>query len=108
MDAASVRVNATTIREFAGRIIRVVGRVESFDPPSQLGRLNAGGAVDVQVPPGDVLEVGKTYEVIGKASVSDFRVNAYSILEISDNTNLDVANKLASYAQKVPELFYST
>lgn len=108
MDAASVRVNATTIKEFAGRIIRVVGKVDSFDPPSQLARLNAGGAVDVQVPQGNVLEVGKMYEVIGKASVSDFRVNAYSMMEISDSTNLEMANQLASYVQKVPELFYST
>ncbi|SGZ57136.1 CIC11C00000002509 [Sungouiella intermedia] len=108
MDAASVRVNSTTLREFAGRIVRVVGKVESFDGASELARLNAGGPVDVLVPPGSHLEEGKIYEIIGKASVSDFKINAYSMLEVSDNTNLDVANKLATYVQKVPELFYST
>ncbi|SGZ57281.1 CIC11C00000004862 [Sungouiella intermedia] len=73
MDAASVRVNSTTLREFAGRIVRVVGKVESFDGASELARLNAGGPVDVLVPPGSHLEEGKIYEIIGKASVSDFK-----------------------------------
>lgn len=106
MDAASVRVNASTVKDFAGRVVRLVGKVDSFDANSQMARFNAGGAVDVSVNPGDRLEVGKAYEVIGKAGVSDYKISAYSIMPISENTNLEVANKLASYVQKVPELFY--
>lgn len=106
MDAASIRVNASTVKDFAGRIVRVVGKVESYDSQSQLARLDAGGAVDIQLTTGDILEVGKAYEVIGKTSVSDYKVNAYLVMAISDNVNLDTANKLASYVQKVPELFF--
>lgn len=101
-----MRVNASTVKDFAGRVVRVVGKVESYDGPSQLARLDAGGPVDVQLTSGDVLEVGRSYEVIGKVGVSDYRINVYSIMQISENANLDVANKLASYVQKVPELFY--
>lgn len=106
MDAASIRVNASTVKDFAGRIVRVVGKVESYDNQSQLARLDAGGAVDIQLTTGDILEVGKAYEVIGKTSVSDYKVNAYLVMAISDNVNLETANKLASYVQKVPELFF--
>lgn len=105
MDAASVRVNASTISDFAGRVVRLVGTVDSFDANSQLARFNAGGPVDVSVN-GERLQVGKPYEVIGKVGVSDYKINAYSVMTISENTNLDLANKLASYVQKVPELFF--
>lgn len=106
MDAASIRVNASTLKDYAGRVIRVVGRVEAFDSASDSARLDADGLVDVSVHGNDQLEVGKIYEVIGKVGASDYRVNSYSVMQLSDITNLEVANKLAKMVQKVPELFY--
>ncbi|KAF7584459.1 Replication factor A protein 3 family protein [Clavispora lusitaniae] len=106
MDAASIRVNASTIKDFAGRVVRVVGRVESFDAVSDSARLDAGGAIDVSIHSNDKLEVGKVYEIIGKVGVSDYKVNVYSVLPLSDGVNVDVANQLAKFVQKVPELFY--
>lgn len=106
MNAASVRVNASSVKDFAGRVVRIVGVVDSYDSGSQSARLNAGGSIDLIVNLGDNLEVGKPYEVIGKVGVSDFKVAAYSVMPVSENTNVDVATKLATYVQKVPELFY--
>lgn len=106
MDAASIRVNASTIKDFAGRVVRVVGRVESFDSVSDSARIDAGGAIDVSIHSNDKLETGKAYEIIGKVGVSDYKVNAYSVLPLSDNVDVDVANQLAKFVQKVPELFY--
>lgn len=106
MDAASIRVDSSSLRDFAGRVVRIVGKVETFDPASDLARLDCGGPIDISVHSSDQLEVGKIYEVIGKVGVSDFKVNAYSVMRMSDNVNLDVASKLAKFVQKVPELFY--
>lgn len=104
MDAASIRVNATTLPDFSGRIVRVIGKVQSFDSASDSARVDAGGSIDLSCH--DQLQVGKIYEFIGKAGASEKKVNVYSSMEMSDNTDVTVANKLADYVKKVPELFY--
>lgn len=106
MDAASIRVDATSLKDFAGKVVRIVGKVDTYDRASDSARIDANGSIDVSVHSNDELEVGKIYEVIGKVGVSDFRVNAYSVLRLSDNVNLDASNRLAKFVQKVPELFY--
>lgn len=106
MDAASVRVQASTIKDFGGRVVRVVGSVENIDFGSSTATLNAGGPIQVTTNANDGLEVGKIYEVIGKVGASDYKVSAYSVTAFSDNTNLELHNKLAALVPKVPELFY--
>lgn len=106
MDAANVRVLAETIKDFGGRVVRVVGKVENIDYSSSTATLNAAGPVQVSLNANDNLEMGKIYEVIGKVNTSDYKVNVYSVTQFSDNTNLDLHNKLAAFVPKVPELFY--
>lgn len=106
MDAASIRVNATTLKSHAGRVVRLVGRVDSFDAASDSARLDADGPVEVSTHGNEQLEIGKIYEIIGKVGVSDHKINSYSVMRLSDNVNLDYTNKLAKMVEKVPELFF--
>lgn len=106
MDAASVRVNATTIQDFPGKVVRVIGKVVSLSPNGDLANFDAAGPVSVSTQATGRLEVGKIYEIIGKVNVSDYSINSYSVMQLSDSTNLDAANKLAKMVPKVSELFY--
>ncbi|GEQ68401.1 hypothetical protein JCM33374_g2069 [Metschnikowia sp. JCM 33374] len=106
MDAASIRVNATTLKDFPGRVVRVIGKVTAVDSFADSATLDASGPVHVSTHGAEQFEEGKIYEVIGKCSVSDFKINSYSTMRLSDNLNLDMANKLASMVPKVSELFY--
>lgn len=106
MDAASIRVTALTLQEFPGKVVRIIGKVTTVDPSTDLATIDAGGSVTVSTHGNEQLEIGKIYEVIGKLSVSDLSINTYSILELSDNVNLEIAQKFAKMVPKVPELFY--
>lgn len=106
MDAASIRVNAATLKDFPGRVVRLIGKATSVDPSSDSATLDAGGPVHVSTHGSEQIEAGKFYEVIGKCSVSDFKINSYSVMPLSDNLNLEMANKLAALVPKVSELFY--
>ncbi|KAF3985738.1 hypothetical protein FT663_04848 [Candidozyma haemuli var. vulneris] len=106
MDGASVRVLASTIKDFGGRVVRVVGSVENIDFGSNTATINADGPIQVILNGGEDLEVGKIFEIIGKVSASDYKIHFYSSTRFSDNTNLELHNKLAAFVPKVPELFY--
>lgn len=106
MDAASIRVQASTIKDYGGRIVRVVGRVENIDFGSNTATILAGGPIEVITNANDPLETGKIYEIIGKVGASDFKINAYSVTQFSDNTNVELHSRLAALVPKVPELFY--
>lgn len=103
MDAASVRVDATSILSYGGRVVRIIGKASAVNGDSV--KLDANGQVNVSTNANDKVEIGKIYEVIGKVNVSDHRVTSYSVMRLSDDTNLEAASKLAQYVQKVPELF---
>ncbi|PIS54279.1 hypothetical protein CJI97_003980 [Candidozyma auris] len=106
MDAASIRVQASTIKDYGGRIVRVVGRVENIDFGSNTATISAGGPIEVITNANDPLETGKIYEIIGTVGASDFKINAYSVTQFSDNTNVELHSRLAALVPKVPELFY--
>ncbi|OBA19842.1 replication factor A protein 3 [Metschnikowia bicuspidata var. bicuspidata NRRL YB-4993] len=106
MNAASIRVNASTVKDFPGRVVRVIGKATSVDNYSNTATLDAGGPIDVSTLSSDPLEVGKIYEVVGKCNVNDLKVSSYSVTQLSDNVNLEMAAKLASMVPKVSELFY--
>lgn len=106
MDAASVRINATTLRDFPGRVVRVIGKATAVDKLGDTATLDANGPVHVSTHGGDEIEEGNIYEIIGKISASDYKINSYSVARLSDNLNLEIANKLAAIVPKVSELFY--
>ncbi|KAF8002172.1 hypothetical protein HF325_003137 [Metschnikowia pulcherrima] len=66
MDAASIRVNAATLKDFPGRVVRLIGKATSVDPSSDSATLDAGGPVHVSTHGSEQIEAGKFYEVIGK------------------------------------------
>ena len=106
MEVASIRVDTSLLQESQGKLVRIIGKLESYDPSSSAATLIAGSPIQLQLTENDSLQVGKIYEVIGKVSTSNLTVNTYSVTQLSDNTNLDVAAKLVKYVHKVPELFY--
>lgn len=106
MDAASVRIDATLLQEYQGRLVRIIGKCESFDPSSSHGTILSNGPITIISAPGELLSVSKNYEIIGKVGSNDLKVRVLSAIELSDNVNLDHAEKLVKYVHKVPELFY--
>lgn len=105
MDAANIRIDASLLQSHQGKLVRIIGKCESYDGSSNTATLNSNGSIPLSLQ-NDSLIVGKNYEIIGKNSTNN-SVNVYSVIELSDNINLDIAQKLVSYVHKVPELFYS-
>lgn len=106
MDGPNIRVNATTLRDFAGRVVQVIGKATNVDSMLDTATLDAGGQVVVTTHGPNEIVPGAIYEIIGKVSALDYKINSYSTIRLLDNLNLDVANKLASIVAKVPELFF--
>lgn len=108
MDVTSIRIDSTLLETHQGKVVRIIGKLESYDPSSQQGTLTSNGQIQINLSQmlDEPVTVNKIYEVVGKVSTSNLQVNVLSILELSDNTNLDVASKLAQYVRQVPELYY--
>lgn len=106
MDAANIRIDATLLQSHQGKLVRIIGKCESFDSNSSVGTLSSNGPVNLTFTAGDILVPGKNYEIIGKVSHNNLTVNVYSVVGLSDNVNLEVAQKLVQFVHKVPELYY--
>lgn len=106
MDAANIRIDATLLQSHQGKLVRIIGKCENFDSNSSAGTLSSNGPVNLTFAGGDILVPGKNYEIIGKVSSNNVTVNVYSVIELSDNVNLEVAQKLVQFVHKVPELYY--
>lgn len=97
-----------TLKDFPGKVVRIIGKIISIDQGSDSATIDAGGSVTISTHGNEELEVGKNYEIIGKVNVSDYVINSYSVLKLSDNVDLNIAQKLALMVPKVPELFYAS
>ena len=105
MEATNVRIDASLVGTNSGKIVRVMGKCESFDQASHQAIILCNGTINLDLSQvEDVLEIHKNYEFIGKVGV-DMKIRVYSIVLLSDNLDFNIASKLAQYAQKVPELF---
>lgn len=108
MNAMSIRVDATRLQQFQGKVVRVIGRCDAFDTSDMRGKLESNGSIPIKSP-SQALDAGKNYEIIGRiGSGDDLAIQVYTMTELSDNLNLDVAKKLVDFVHKVPELFYTT
>ncbi|KAK6463816.1 replication factor A protein 3 [Scheffersomyces coipomensis] len=107
MEASQIRIDATLLETHKGQLVRLIGKVQSYDTSRAAGVVDSNGEVRIQIQDSNEYpSVGKIYEFIGKVSSNSLDVTVYSIVELSDNTNLDVAQKLVHYVHKVPELYY--
>lgn len=104
MDTASIRIDASMLLESEGKIVRIMGKCQSFDAPSKHASLEANGTVHLKLVSDDVLTVGNNFEVIGKVGEGQ-QLQTYSVVELSDNLDLKMASKLVQYIKKVPELY---
>ncbi|KAG7666090.1 uncharacterized protein J8A68_000346 [[Candida] subhashii] len=108
MEAANIRIDATLLQANQGKLVRIIGKCESFDRHSNIATLISNGPITLEIPMEINMEITKNYEIIGKVSSnsSNLNVHVFSVIELSDNLNLDVAQKLVQYVHKVPELFF--
>ncbi|RCK63284.1 Replication factor A protein 3 [Candida viswanathii] len=105
MEATNIRVDASLIQNNSGRIVRIMGKCESFDQASHQAIILANGTANLDLSQvDDVLEIHKNYEFIGKAGV-DQKIRVYSVVPLSDNLDLNIAAKLVLFANQVPELY---
>lgn len=106
MDAASIRIDATLLQQYQGKLVRLMGKCESYDPSSNTATLSCNGTINLICNPDESFVVDKNYEIIGKVGTNDTSVFILSAIELSDNLNMDVVKKLVEYVHKVPELYY--
>ncbi|EMG49587.1 hypothetical protein SBY92_004507 [Candida maltosa Xu316] len=106
MEASNIRIDASLVQANTKKIVRVMGKCESFDQGSGQAIISCNGTInlDLSQVSDTILEIHKNYEFIGKVG-NDLKITVYSIIELSDNLDLNIASKLAHYAQKVPELY---
>ncbi|KAK6205196.1 replication factor A protein 3 [Scheffersomyces amazonensis] len=107
MEASQIRVDATLLGSNQGKLVRLIGKVKSFNPSTGVGTVDSNGDVTVILNLSEnSIQIDHIYEFIGKIGTSDLDVTVYSSVEFSENTNLEVAQKLVSFVHKVPELYY--
>ncbi|EDK42299.1 conserved hypothetical protein [Lodderomyces elongisporus NRRL YB-4239] len=116
MEATTRRIDATLLQANQNKLVRVIGKCESFDAHLQSAILTSNGPVTLDLTAAtsedgneSLLQSNKFYEVVGKVSnsSSNTKVQVYSVIELSDNLNVNAAEKLVQYSNRVPELFYS-
>ncbi|CAX45210.1 conserved hypothetical protein [Candida dubliniensis CD36] len=107
MEASNIRIDATLLQANKNKIVRVMGKCESFDHGSSQAILVSNGTIklDLSQVTDSPLEINKNYEIIGKVNGNELKIYVYSVIELSDNLDINAASKLAQYAQKVPELY---
>lgn len=106
MEACSVRVDAKLLKSYEGKLVRIIGKCESFNDKQKTGSLNSNGIINVNMTMNEPLSVNKNYEIIGKVMPNNCTVSVYSYILLSDNIKFDICNNLVQYVHKVPELYY--
>ncbi|KAI3404084.2 BUD32 [Candida oxycetoniae] len=111
MEAQNRRVDATLLKSNQNKLVRIIGKCESYDTNTYKATLLCNGPVTLDLSSSDqkdLITAGKYYEIVGKISnnPSDLKIHVYSVIEMSDNLNINAVEKLVSYCQKVPELFH--
>ncbi|KAI5950796.1 hypothetical protein KGF54_003870 [Candida jiufengensis] len=116
MDAATRRINAPLLQQSSNKLVRVIGKCESYNSSSQQGIIISNGSINLDLSAAtsstsdnyNLLEINKIYEIIGKVSNlnGDLKINVYSTIKLTDNTNLKAADKLVELSNKATDLFY--
>ena len=91
MEASNIRIDGTLLQANKNKLVRVMGKCAI--------KLDLSQVTD------SPLEIHKNYEIIGKVSGDELKIFVYSVIELSDNLDINAASKLAQYAQKVSELY---
>ena len=102
MEASNIRIDGTLLQANKNKLVRVMGKCESFDHASNQAIIVCNGTIklDLSQVTDSPLEIHKNYEIIGKVSGDELKIFVYSVIELSDNLDINAASKLAQYAQK--------
>ncbi|EGW32321.1 uncharacterized protein SPAPADRAFT_138892 [Spathaspora passalidarum NRRL Y-27907] len=103
----NIKVDSTLLASNQNKVVSLFGKCESYDQSSNTAIVISNGPVKLELPEGEPITINKNYEIIGKAT-GDSSVRVFSVTELTDNFNLDLAHKLVHYTHKVPELFYTS
>jgi replication factor A3 len=111
MDKPTPRIDQSIAYQFAGKTVRVVGRVESIDPSE--GRIkfyspspNNEHIVNLHYTPDLKFEKGKWYECICRVT-QDAQVRAIDNVDIGEDINEKALAGLIKYTHSAAqELFY--
>ncbi|CAK9436056.1 uncharacterized protein LODBEIA_P06140 [Lodderomyces beijingensis] len=116
MDATTKRIDATLMKANQKKLVRIIGKCESSNTNATASAvLIANGPVHLDLSAATsengedsgLMTVNKFYEIVGKVSSNpnNLKVHVYSVIELGDDLNVEAAEKLVLYSQKVPELF---
>ncbi|CAI5756961.1 unnamed protein product [Candida verbasci] len=111
MEASNIRVDATLLQENQNNLVRIMGSCESVDKNTNCATIISNGPITLDLNHTQLdkqLIPGKNYEIIGKVSNSSLKVHVYSVIQLSDNLNLDFATKFVQYSQKVPDIYIAS
>ncbi|RLV94569.1 hypothetical protein JA1_001668 [Spathaspora sp. JA1] len=106
METTVIKVDSTLLAANQNNVVSIFGKCESYDQSSNAGTVISNGPINLQLGEEMSIQINKNYEIIGKVT-SDLSIHVFSIVELTDNFNIDLAQKLVHYTHKVPELFYS-
>ncbi|CAH6718863.1 putative replication factor A protein 3 [[Candida] jaroonii] len=103
MDTTDTRIDGTLLQSNQGKIVRIVGKLDTFDGNSGILQSNGNVALDLSNVDSNI-EVNKNFEIIGRVT-EGLKVVVFSVTDISDNFNFDNYYKLCKFINQVPELF---
>lgn len=109
MDSANIRVDHTTLQQYNGKVVRVIGKLTSPSTLSTMAINNDRGLIQLSVHQESIksklTELDNFYEVIGQVQ-GDLSLKVLDSIPFGLEINeLGVAN-LVKYSNKCKEIFY--
>lgn len=109
MDTSNIRVDHTTLQQFNGRVVRIIGKLTSPTTLSTTSITNDRGIIQLNVQQDNLRtklsNIDEYYEVIGQIQ-SDLSLKVLDSIPFGTEINeLGVAN-LVKYSNKCKEIYY--
>ncbi|OBZ88362.1 Replication factor A protein 3 [Choanephora cucurbitarum] len=103
MDKPTPRINSALREKYVGRVVRLVGKLHSLSGNTAV--LDASDHGQVMVKLNGESQWGTDYvEVIGQIE-SDYTLREFKTSNLGNSFDLDMANKVVEYSQKLPSMF---
>ncbi|KAI8072396.1 replication factor A protein 3 [Gongronella butleri] len=103
MNKPTPRINSQLREKYAGTTVRIAGKIHSYTGETAVLSTSDGGQVLVKL--NDNSKWGSEYiEIIGRVE-PDFSITEFDSLNLGNDFDLQLANKVVEYGQKFPEMF---
>ncbi|PWN91695.1 replication factor A protein 3 [Acaromyces ingoldii] len=102
---ATPLINSDMMSSHTGQTVRVVGKLQKVSGRDFVLQTSDSGHVEVRMSQDTNLSGSGYVEVIGRVSADGEYITEFTCIDLGNNLDLDMVQKLVEIQQKVPEIF---